>query len=186
MTYSLRLRSCRPTGAITRSPLPSMLSEALPSSGAPSLQWRYPPSALPRAPPPPSRLPPLSQNVVVIGRTLLHHFRSGTRRASPVARRVLAIVPSLLTPPECFVESVRLRRSILPSPYGCGLGPWGSALSRPPCVHFRYGPMTRSPPHGWSCRWASGSWSPATPPSTLRSEERRVGKEGRSRGEADP
>src|SRR5437667_12089736 len=122
MTYSLRLRSCRPTGAITRSPLPSMLSEALPSSGAPSLQWRYPPSALPRAPPPPSRLPPLSQNVVVIGRTLLHHFRSGTRRASPVARRVLAIVPSLLTPPECFVASVRLRRSILPSPYGCGLG----------------------------------------------------------------
>src|SRR5207302_943526 len=68
-------------------------------------------------------------DVVVIGRTLLRQFRSGTRRASPVARRVLAIVPSLLTPPEWFVASVRLRRSILPSPYGCGLGPWGPALS---------------------------------------------------------
>jgi len=38
--------------------------------------------------------------VVVIGRTWLRRFRGGTRRASPVARRVLVIVPSLITPPE--------------------------------------------------------------------------------------
>ena len=50
-----------------------------------------------------------------------------------------------LTPPEWLAASVRLRRSMLPSPYGSGLGLWGFRLSRPPCVHVRYGPMTRFP-----------------------------------------
>jgi len=35
----------------------------------------------------------------------------------------------------------QMRPFMLPSPSGCGLGPWGYSLSRPYCVHFRYGPM---------------------------------------------
>src|SRR5713101_7279495 len=59
--YSLRLRSCRLTDAIVRSPLPSMLSEALPNSRAPSLRGHYPASSLRRARPPPSRRQPISR-----------------------------------------------------------------------------------------------------------------------------
>ena len=33
---------------------------------------------------------------------------------------------------------------MLPSPFGCGLGPRGYSLSRPQCVHFCYGPVTRN------------------------------------------
>src|SRR6202163_2608261 len=33
---------------------------------------------------------------------------------------------------------------MLPSPYGCRLGPRGYSFSRPQCVHFCYGPVTRS------------------------------------------
>src|SRR6266700_3062919 len=35
-----------------------------------------------------------------------------------------------------------------PSPFGCGLGPWRYSLSRPQCVHFCYGPVTRGLPWG--------------------------------------
>src|SRR5436189_189501 len=44
--------------AIVRSPLPSMLSEALPNSRAPSLRGHYHASSLPRARPPPTRSHP--------------------------------------------------------------------------------------------------------------------------------
>src|SRR4051812_38754080 len=37
---------------------------------------------------------------------------------------------------------------MLPSPYGCRLGPRGYSLSRPQCVHFCYGPVTRNLPWG--------------------------------------
>src|SRR6266403_1393805 len=37
---------------------------------------------------------------------------------------------------------------MLPSPYGCRLGPRGYSFSRPQCVHFCYGPVTRSLPWG--------------------------------------
>ena len=48
-------------------------------------------------------------------------------------------------PARVDAASVSWRRTMLPSPKGCGLGLWGLALSRPPRAHFRYGPMTRSP-----------------------------------------
>src|SRR6516165_6041911 len=75
--------------------------------------------------------------VVVIGRTWLRRFRDGARRASPVARRVLVIVPPLITPPEWSPPlSVTLRRTMLPSPSGSGLGLWScrpyEATSRSP------------------------------------------------------
>ena len=47
--------------AIVRPPLPSMSSEALPNSRAPSLRGHYPASSLPRARPPPSRRQPISR-----------------------------------------------------------------------------------------------------------------------------
>src|SRR6202051_2262840 len=37
---------------------------------------------------------------------------------------------------------------MLPSPYGCRLGPRGYSFSRPQCVHLCYGPVTRSLPWG--------------------------------------
>src|SRR5215475_5905532 len=47
--------------AIITTPLPSVLSEALPNSRAPLLRGRYPASSLLRARPPPSRRRPLSR-----------------------------------------------------------------------------------------------------------------------------
>jgi hypothetical protein len=44
--------------------------------------------------------------------------------------------------------SVRFRLFMLPSPYGCRLGPRGYSLSRPQRVHFCYGPVTRGLPWG--------------------------------------
>src|SRR5271170_3354369 len=37
---------------------------------------------------------------------------------------------------------------MLPSPYGCGLGPREYCFSRPQCVHCCYGPVTRNLPWG--------------------------------------
>jgi hypothetical protein len=44
--------------------------------------------------------------------------------------------------------SVRFRLFMLPSPYGCRLGPRGYSFSRPQRVHFCYGPVTRGLPWG--------------------------------------
>src|SRR4029077_875286 len=59
----------------------------------------------------------------VIRSTLLRSFLAGTRKASPVAWRVLATVLSLPPRRGKGAASVRFRRPMLPSPYGCGLGP---------------------------------------------------------------
>jgi len=50
------------------------------------------------------------------------------------------------TPPRWAAASVRFRPFMLPSPYGCRLGPRGFSLSRPQRVHFCYGPVTRGLP----------------------------------------
>src|SRR4029453_6874569 len=52
----------------------------------------------------------------VIRPTLLRRFRGGTRRASPLVRRVLVTVPSLPPRRREGAASSRLRRSLLPSP----------------------------------------------------------------------
>ena len=92
----------------------------------------------------------------VIRPTWLRRFRDGTRRASPVARRVLVTVLSLSP-----------RRRSPPRRPACD----GPCCLRPPvagsasgashfrghlCVHSRYGPVTRSPSRGGLRRWASG------------------------------
>src|SRR6516164_1858699 len=84
----------------------------------------------------------------VIRPTLLRRFLVGTRRASPVAQHVLVTVLSL--PPRRGEQPYRsvFRLVILPSPYGCRLGPRGYSFSRPQCVHCCYGPVTRNLPSG--------------------------------------
>src|SRR6266849_32035 len=64
-------------GAIVRTPLPSMLSEALPNSRAPSLRGHYPASSLPRARPPPSRRRPLSRGNRLYGLPSTADFAAG-------------------------------------------------------------------------------------------------------------
>jgi len=104
----------------------------------------------------------------VIGRISLRHFRGGTRRVSPVARRVLVTVLSL--PPR---RSGPPRQPACDGP--CGLHPpvAGSASGASHCrghlcVHLRYGPVTRSPSRRWLGRWAPGPRFPSTLPSKLR------------------
>src|SRR3990170_8202165 len=63
--------------AIVRTPLPSVLSEALPNSRAPSLRGRYPASSLVRAHPPPSRRRPLSRVLRLYGLPCSADFAAG-------------------------------------------------------------------------------------------------------------
>src|SRR5262249_58663692 len=83
----------------------------------------------------------------VIRPTQLPPFRAGTRRASPVARRVLVVVPSLTTPPERPAASIGCDGPCCLRPHGCGLGLRDYALSGPPRVHHRYGPTACTHPH---------------------------------------
>ncbi len=70
----------------------SHVGEEVMNSRAPWLHGRYPASSLLRAPPPPSRLRPISREIPVIRPTLLQRFLGGTRTASPVAQRILVTV----------------------------------------------------------------------------------------------
>src|SRR5271155_1932810 len=84
----------------------------------------------------------------VIRSTLLRRFRAGTRRASPVARHVLATVLSLPPRRSVGAASIRFRLPMLPSPSGWGLGLRGSHFRGHFCVHCCYGPVTRRLPTG--------------------------------------
>jgi len=88
-------RFCTLMGAFVISPLPPLWLELLLHiSRASSLHRHYPASPLLLALPPPSRRPPISWWSQLYG-LLLHGFPHGTRRVSPVAQCVLAIVLSL-------------------------------------------------------------------------------------------
>jgi hypothetical protein len=78
----------------------SRVAERCAHSRVPLLGGRYPASSLLRTHPPPSRLPPLSRCSRLYGVPSSAPFRDGTRRASPVAQRVLVTVPPLPTPPK--------------------------------------------------------------------------------------
>src|SRR5664279_471232 len=64
------------------------------------------------------------------------------------------------TPPECFIASVSLRRFMLPSPNRWGLGFRFKEFRGHLWVHFRYGPVTRSPSLRWLCQSASSDSFP--------------------------
>src|SRR5262249_32472026 len=68
----------------------------------------------------------------VIRPPLPRRFRGGTRRVSPLARRVLVTVPSLAPRRRGAAASARLRRSLLPSRRKHALSLRGLALSRLP------------------------------------------------------
>ena len=79
------------------------------NSRAPSLRGRYPASPLLRAHPSPSRLRSTSRLSRLYDRPCSSDFRAGTRRASPVARHVLATVLSLPPRRSEGAASVRFR-----------------------------------------------------------------------------
>ena len=96
LTYRLLRRSCKLMGVFVFSPLPSLLLEpaqtagSLHSAGVTPLRRYYRPSRHPLA------FPPFSRCIRLYGFSLLRRFRGGARRASPVSRRILVIVLSLL------------------------------------------------------------------------------------------
>jgi len=59
------------------------------------------------------------------------------------------------TPPERIDTSVRIRRSVLPSPHTRRLGLRGNLCRGHLWVHLRCGPVTRSPSRRWLCQSAS-------------------------------
>ncbi len=154
-TYSLRLRSCRSTGAFIISPLPPVLTKAscavrsLRSTGITPLHRSYEPRR--------HRLvfPPLP-GVAGYRRYLASaDFSVGTSTASPVAQHTLVTVLPL---PPRWSESTY--RSGFVDPCCLRLTLEGSASRVKLCrghlwVHLRCGPVTRSPSRRWLCQSAS-------------------------------
>src|SRR5258708_10500156 len=64
-------------------------------SRAPSLDRNYPASSVLRTPPPPSRLKSTSRCCRLYDRRCFRQFPGGTRRASPVAQRILVSMLSV-------------------------------------------------------------------------------------------
>jgi hypothetical protein len=108
------------------------------------LRGHYSASSLLWTPPTPSRLPPISRCFRLYG-FLLRRFLHGTRRVSPVARYVLAIVLSLKPRQNANrrVSQVASVHAAFALPARARL--LGQRFRGHFCVHFRYGPMTRSP-----------------------------------------
>src|SRR4029450_1357441 len=155
--------------AIVRPPLPSMSSEALPNSRAPSLRGHYPASSLPRARPPPSRRQPISRGHrlyslpcsadFAAGRGgllqwLLHVAWSPCRRSHPAGGESPR-QPDCDAP--CCLRADRTRSAS---------GAW--RFRGYLCVHSCYGPATPSPSFRWLRRWAPGVRFPSALPSKLR------------------
>src|SRR5262245_954671 len=103
----------------------------------------------------------------VIRPTQLPPFPVGTRRASPVARWVLVVVPSLTTPPERPALSIGLGRVMLPSPSRLRARPPGlltfGATSRSPSL--RPERLAPTPRVGSSRGFRTVGFPPACPPS---------------------
>jgi len=116
------------------------------NSRVPLLPRNYSGSTLIQTHPPPSHLLAHFPLFTVIEPTLLRKisFRDeegfSSCSACPCHRAVAT------TPPEWMTVSISFRSPMLPSPYGCGLGLRGFHFRGHPCVHFRYGPVTRSHP----------------------------------------
>ena len=152
LTYRLLLRSCKLMGAFVISPLPPVLLELLQTAGLLRSTDITPLHRYYRAPPTPSRLPPISRCLRLYGFP-----------APPISRRDEEGFSSCLahpchravasTPPEWLAASVSLRRSMLPSPYGCRLGLWGYSFSRPLLRSLSLRPDgSLITPRRWLCR----------------------------------
>jgi hypothetical protein len=154
--------------AIVRTPLPSMSSEALPNSRAPLLRGRYPASSLVRAHPPPSRRRPLSRVRRLCGLPCSADFaagRGGLLQVPDVSwspcRRSHPAGGAPPRQPDCggpCCLRAKSKRSASGAPHFRGY----------PCVHSRYGPVTRGHPSRWRRRWVSERRFPSALPSKLR------------------
>jgi hypothetical protein len=125
--------------------------EFLHNSRASSLHGHYPASPLLLAPPPPSRRSPISRCCRLYG-FLLRRFLRGDEEGFSSCLTCPSHRAVANAPPERLAASVSLRRSMLPSPPNRGFGLWIPDFRGHLCIYFRYGPMTRSPSHGWLCR----------------------------------
>jgi hypothetical protein len=151
--FRLRLQVYLPSqvlqtyGRLYHPVLASQCCQKIVNSMVPLLPGRYSGSSLIRTLPPPSRLSVHFPLLTVIEPTLLQEFLPGTRRASPVARHVLATVLSLPPRRSELAVSFRFRLIMLPSPYGWGLGLRGFSLSGPPVrsLSLRPGDSLTSP-----------------------------------------
>src|SRR5271156_3816371 len=145
LTYILRLRSCKSMDAFIISSLPSPMLETLQMAGplrstdiTPPHHY-YGPSRHPLVF---GRLPGFAGYTAYLAPAISRRDEEGFSSCSacPCHRAVAS------TPPRCSAVSVSVRLVILPSPFGCRLGPRGYSLSRPQRVHFCYGPVTRNLP----------------------------------------
>jgi hypothetical protein len=130
LTYMLLLRSCKLMGVFVIHPCLPFCWNRYKQQGpfAPPTLPGFIATVDPSATLSPSAPFPGSP---VIRPTLLRRFRAGARRASPVARHILVIVPSLPPRRSEIAASVRFQLSMLPSPYSCRLGLRSFSLSRP-------------------------------------------------------
>src|SRR3954471_18577706 len=153
-------------GGFIISPLPPVSVKESQNSRAPSLRGRYPASTLLRAPPPPSRLRPTSRGRRLYGLPVPPLSRRGEEGFSSCSicpcRR--AVAP---TPPERPAASAVLRRSVLPSPSGCGLGLRGYSISGPPLrsLALRPGDSPATPRMTVSMGFRTFGFPPACHPS---------------------
>ena len=131
LTYILRLRSCKLMDAFVISSLPSLIVGDITNSRAPLLHGHYSASSLLRTHPPPSRLRSISRLSRLYDLPCSGDF-------SPGRGGLLQLLGMSLSPC-CRFHPAEVKvphRSdfgcpMLPSPYGCGLGPRGHSLSRP-------------------------------------------------------
>src|SRR4051794_15384482 len=147
-------------------PLPPLSSEEFEQQGP------FAPRALPRFSATTGPSATLSSSadfpvLPVIRPTQLPPFRAGTRRASPVARCVLVVVPSLTPPPEQPALSIGLRRVMLPSPSRLRARPPGlltfGATSR--SLSLRPEQLAPTPRVGLSRGFSTFGFPPGCPPS---------------------
>src|ERR1039458_2995634 len=157
LTYIFLLRSCKLLGVFVISPLPPICQKSHTQQGA------FAPRALPRfiaTHPSATLLPSVDFPVLpVIRPTQLPSISRRGKRASPVAQRILATMPSV--PP---------RRRFLPRRSTCGkhccLHPIlagsasGDRISGPHLRSLSLQPGDSPPSQGRRCRWASASQSP--------------------------
>jgi len=128
LAYIPHLRSCRSWVLFSGHPCLPCCWKSYEQQGS------FAPRALPRFDTTTSPSATLSSSadfpvLPVIRPIQLPPFRVGTRRVSPVARRILVIVPSLTTPPERPAASIGLRQAVLPSP--------SRLRARPSGLHLR-------------------------------------------------
>ena len=64
------------------------------------------------------------------------------------------------TPPEGSIRRPVRDQSYCLHPTAAGSTSGATHFRGHLCIHFRYGPLTRSPPLRWLCRWASGDRFP--------------------------